>query len=92
MGGVSGERIPPGYYTSETLPPLSEGARKILASVDAVAPLVDVPADPRSKGVSCGITLADDGMEGIRLSDEGQPGMDPDNFEPFWALGLKSIF
>ena len=39
---MSDEGIPPGYYTPETLPPLSEGAKAILASIDAVAPLVDV--------------------------------------------------
>ena len=28
---MSGDRIPPGYYTLETLPPLSEGAAAIIA-------------------------------------------------------------
>ena len=34
---TGGERIPPGYYDRETLPPLSEGAAAIIASVDAAA-------------------------------------------------------
>jgi len=51
--------------------------------VDAGVPLVDVRADPRSKGVSRDITLANDGMDGIRLSDEGQPGIDTDNLNRF---------
>jgi uncharacterized protein (DUF433 family) len=71
--------LPPGYYTLETLPPLSEGAKAILASIDAVAPLVDVRATPERGGAAPGITLEDEGLEGIRLSDEGLPGLDPDN-------------
>jgi hypothetical protein len=71
-----GAPIPPGYYTPETLPPLGEGAKAILASIDAVAPLVDVRGDPKS-GTVPGITLEDEGMEGIRLSDDGLPGIDP---------------
>jgi len=55
VGGLSGERIPPGYYTPETLPPLSEGARRILASVDAV---------PSSKGGA-----ADENPGGLFVSD-----------------------
>ena len=71
-----GAPIPPGYYTPETLPPLGEGAKAILASIDAVAPLVDVHGDPKS-GTIPGITLEDEGMEGVRLSDDGLPGIDP---------------
>lgn len=70
--------IPPGYYTPETLPPLSEGARAILASIDAVAPLVDVRTERKGARGAPGITLEDEGIEGVRLSDEGLPGIDPD--------------
>lgn len=70
--------IPPGSYTPETLPPLSEGAKAILASIDAVAPLVDVRGETKGSREAPGITLEDEGMEGIRLSDEGLPGIDPD--------------
>jgi hypothetical protein len=74
-GSVSSS-IPPGSYTPETLPPISDGARKILASLDSVAPFVaehgagkDVAGDPA-------IELEDDGV-GIDLADEGLPGIDP---------------
>ena len=77
MGGLSGERIHPGYYTPETLPPLSEGAKAILASINAVAPLVDFRNATRSAARSPGITLKDEGLRGISLSDEGLPGIDP---------------
>jgi hypothetical protein len=70
--------IPPGSYTPETLPPLSEGAKAILASIDAVAPLVDVRAESKGARAAPGITLEDEGLEGVRLSDEGLPGIDPD--------------
>jgi hypothetical protein len=71
-------RIPPGSYTKETLPPLSEGAKKILASIDAVAPLVDVRTEAKSAVDAPGIDLEDEGLEGIDLEDEGLPGIDPD--------------
>jgi hypothetical protein len=70
--------IPPGFYTPETLPPLSEKARKILASVDAVAPFVAVGVSEKAADSAQGITLEDDGLPGIDLSDEGLPGIDPD--------------
>ena len=70
---------PPGTYTFETLPPLSEGARAIIASIDAVAPLVDVPEGAGSHEEAPGITLEDEGLEGVDLSDEGLPGLDPDD-------------
>jgi hypothetical protein len=70
--------IPPGYYTPETLPPLSETAKAILASIDAVAPLVDVRSATKGRREAPGITLEDEGVEGVRLSDEGLPGIDPD--------------
>ncbi len=69
--------VPPGYYTPGSLPPLSEGAKAILASIDAVAPLVDVRAETMA-AQSRGITLEDEGMVGIRLTDDGLPGLDPD--------------
>lgn len=68
--------IPPGSYTPETLPPLSEGARKILASIDAVAPLVDVRSNSKSAHSEEGIEIEDEGV-GIELDDEGLPGIDP---------------
>jgi hypothetical protein len=71
-------RIPPGTYTLETLPPLSEGAKAIIASIDAVAPFVDAPEDAKSEE-AVGFTLEDEGLEGFDLSDEGLPGVDPDN-------------
>jgi uncharacterized protein (DUF433 family) len=72
---IGGSGIPPGYYTPETLPPLSEGAKAILASIDAVAPLVDV----RSEGVreAPRIVIEDPGVA-IEPSDEPLPGFDPD--------------
>jgi uncharacterized protein (DUF433 family) len=71
-------RIPPGRYTLETLPPPSEGARAVIASIDAVAPFVDLPEGAKSNGEAQGITLEDEGLEGIELEDEGLPGIDPD--------------
>jgi hypothetical protein len=91
VGGVSGERIPPGYYTPETLPPLSEGDRKVLASVDAVAPLVDVRSSANSVSATPGITLEDEGMEGIRLSDEPLPGFSLEDLDRLGAI-LKGEF
>lgn len=88
---MSQDRIPPGYYTPETLPPLSEGARKILASVDAVAPLVDLRSNRRSAAARPGITLEDEGMEGIRLSDEGLPGFSMEDLDRLGAI-LKGDF
>jgi hypothetical protein len=75
-----GERIPPGYYTPETLPPLSEGARKILASVAVgVARLRTKRAAKSAEDGpgAAGITLEDEGQPGIGLSDDGLPGIDP---------------
>lgn len=70
--------VPPGSYTLETLPPLSEGAKAILASIDKVAPLVDVRSTTKSGGPPPGVALEDEGLEGLRLSDEGLRGFDPD--------------
>jgi hypothetical protein len=72
-------RIAPGTYTRDSLPPLSEGAKAIIASIDAVAPFVDVSAAAKSGEEGSGITLEDEGLEGIDLSDEGLPGLDPDD-------------
>jgi hypothetical protein len=69
--------IPPGYYTPETLPPLSEGAKAILASVDAVAPLVDVRTETKEAHATARIAIEDPGVA-IELSDEPLPGFDPD--------------
>jgi hypothetical protein len=72
--------IPPGYYTPDTLPPLSEEARKILASVAVgVAGLGAKRAAERAGAAAGrpGITLEDEGQPGIALSDEGLPGFDP---------------
>ncbi|HEY0111604.1 MAG TPA: hypothetical protein VGB59_00475 [Allosphingosinicella sp.] len=72
------ERIAPGTYTPGTLPPLSEGARKILATVDAGAPLVDVRStDKSAAGPARGFVIEADGI-GIDLSDEGLRGFDPE--------------
>lgn len=71
--------IPPGTYTFETLPPLSQGAKAIIASIDAVAPFVDIAEGAKSHEEAPGITLEDEGLEGVDLSDEGLPGLDPDD-------------
>jgi hypothetical protein len=76
--GEDDRRIPPGSYTLETLPPLSEGARAIIASVDSVAPFVDVPEEAKSLGEEPGFTLEDEGLDSLDLSDRGLPGLDPD--------------
>jgi uncharacterized protein (DUF433 family) len=70
--------IPPGSYTLETLPPLSDGARAIIASIDAVAPFVDLSEGAKSRGEAPGIDLEDEGLEGLDVADEGLPGIDPD--------------
>ena len=75
-GADSTERVPPGSYTPATLPPLSEGARKILASLDAVAPLADVRGGQKSAQLAGGIGIEDEGI-GVDVSDEGLPGLDP---------------
>lgn len=75
------DAIAPGFYTKDTLPPLSEGALKILASIDAVAPLKDVRSS--FKSAEAGeeddlIDLDDDGIEAVVPTDEPLPGIDPD--------------
>jgi hypothetical protein len=82
LAGTQGEvRVPPGTYTPETLPPLSDGAKAILASVEAAAsrPASPGKAAARLGGGPPGITLEDEGAAGISLSDEGLPGFDPDH-------------
>lgn len=81
-GGDDDRRIPPGSYTLETLPPLSEGAKAIIASVDSVAPFVDVPAEAKSLEEESGFTLEDEGMDGLDLSDHGLRGLGPDDETP----------
>ncbi|HEX8241076.1 MAG TPA: DUF433 domain-containing protein [Allosphingosinicella sp.] len=74
-------RIPSGSYTLETLPPLSEGAKAILASVDAAtsSSAARRKAAGRHPNGPPGITLEDEGTPGISLADEGLPGVDPGN-------------
>jgi hypothetical protein len=66
--------IPPGFYTKATLPPLSEGARAILASVDAAVARLDA-AKVRGGGDALEIEDAEVALE---LTDEPLPGIDPD--------------
>ena len=70
--------VPPGTYTLDTLPPLSDGAKAIIASIDSVAPFVDVPEEAKLSEEPAGFTLEDEGLEGFDLSDEGLPAHDPD--------------
>lgn len=76
--GDDAGRIPAGTYTLESLPPLSEGAKAIIASIDSVAPFVDVPAEAKSLEEEPGFTLEDEGLDRLDLSDQGLPGLDPD--------------
>jgi hypothetical protein len=80
--GDDADRIPPGTYTLETLPPLSEGAKAIIASIDSVAPFVDVPAEAKSLEEEPSFTLEDEGLDRLDLSDQGLPGLDPDHSAP----------
>lgn len=73
---TGGDRIPPGYYTRETLPPLSPGAAAIIASVDAAGPpsgekAVDGPAEG-------GLRLGDTPFAPLSVSDPPLSGFDPD--------------
>lgn len=84
---MSEDRIPPGYYTPETLPPLSEGARRILASVEAG--VARLRAERGAEGpVRIEIEAA---AEGIRLSNEGQPGVSMEFLDRLGAI-LKGDF
>lgn len=68
------QRIPPGHYTAETLPPLSDGARKILEAVDAAAAraasakaavsAISVDAAPYAP-----VKVADDPLPGLAIED-----------------------
>ncbi len=74
--------IAPGTYTKETLPPLSEKARKILESVDAAAARFAAAGEAPARSAAgpagaIGIALEDEGEPGISLSDEGLSGIDP---------------
>ncbi|MGF1549856.1 MAG: hypothetical protein ACFBQW_04905 [Sphingomonadaceae bacterium] len=69
---IDDETVPPGFYTLETLPPPSSGARAILATVDAVAPL------KRAKGLKgaapeAGLAIDDAGGPTLAFDDEGMP-------------------
>lgn len=84
---MSQDRIPPGYYTPETLPPLSEGARKILASV--TAGVARLRAERGGEGpVRIEIEAV---AEGIRLSDEGLPGFSLEDWDRMGGI-LKGDF
>ena len=77
----SAERIPPGHYTAETLPPLGPGAAAILASVDAVAPPRAGNSDKAAAagtGEREGITVDDAAADTVAPSDRGLPGLSPD--------------
>jgi hypothetical protein len=65
-------RIAPGHYTPETLPALSEGARRILESVDSAA----AKSGAAGSAEAAGAGIEEEGI-GIELSDEGLPGLDP---------------
>lgn len=81
-GSEDDRRIPPGSYTLQTLPPLSEGAKAIIASVDSVAPFVEAPEGAEALEEEAGFTLDDEGLESLDLSDQGLPGLDPDDRGP----------
>ena len=69
-------RIPPGYYTRETLPALSEGAAAIIASVDAAGSAqVGMAPDGRSGG---GLRLGDAPFAPLSANDPPLRGFDPD--------------
>lgn len=70
--------VPPGSYTSKTLPPLSRGAAAILASVDAVAPLTESEAGPAAKSATGPLGLEDAPQRPIEPNDEPLPGLSPD--------------
>jgi hypothetical protein len=63
-------RIAPGSYTPETLPPRSGGGSAIIASVDSVAPFVQVPEDAKALEEET-FTLEDEGVDRLDLSDHG---------------------
>lgn len=65
--------IPPGSYTPETLPPLSDGARAILASVAAaVAAREAAPLHRREP------LVVEDPAPSFTIDDDALPGFDPD--------------
>jgi hypothetical protein len=60
--------IPPGTYTRENFPEISEGAKQILARVRAAQPT----RSPSGAATPTGIRLKDSGKPlGIRLKDSG---------------------
>lgn len=73
---TGGERIAPGHYTRETLPPLSPGAAAIIASVDAAASDQDSRA---SEGIgSDRLRLGDTPFTPLSVNDRPLRGYDPD--------------
>jgi uncharacterized protein (DUF433 family) len=73
---TGGERIAPGYYTRETLPPLSPGAAAIIASVDAGAPAGEAKSSDGAGGD--GLHLGDVPFAPLSISDSPLRGFDPD--------------
>jgi uncharacterized protein (DUF433 family) len=71
---TGGERIPPGYYTRETLPPLSPGAAAIIASVDAAASAESAKAPEDGEG----LRLGDTPFTPLSVNDRPLRGYDPD--------------
>lgn len=66
--------LAPGFYTKATLPPLSEGARAILASVDAAVSRLET-----AKAVGGESRFeTEDAAVAIVPSDEPSIGIDPD--------------
>jgi uncharacterized protein (DUF433 family) len=73
---TGGERIPPGYYAPETLPPLSPGAAAIIASVDAAGAAQEAAASERdSKGR---LRFDDTPFAPLSADDPPLRGFDPD--------------
>ena len=73
---TGGERIAPGYYTRETLPPLGPGAAAIIASVDASASAEDRKASESIAGD--GLRLGDPPFTPLSVNDRPLRGYDPD--------------
>jgi hypothetical protein len=64
--------IAAGYYSSETLPPLSAGAKAILASVDAAVARLRASKSAEDEALEI-----EDPAVAIGLADEPLPGIDP---------------
>jgi uncharacterized protein (DUF433 family) len=74
---TGGDRIPPGYYTRETLPPLSPAAAAIIASVDAAGPSQAEKAV--EKPPEDGLRLGDAPFAPLSVNDPPLRGFDPDH-------------